>query len=142
MESQTALITALRDYINGIPEELNYVFPSDLQSLLNEGEDLFILDNRTPEFYERGHIPGAVNIPLREVLYSLDKIPRDKRVVVCCWVGHTASQLLPALTMLGYKAVGLKYGMGEAKDEGDMRMGWKSLGLPTVSGSAPGEWRE
>lgn len=103
----------------------------------NDPDSLFILDNRTPEAYRKNHLPGAVNIYIKEALEdkNLRLIPRDKRIVVCCWVGHTASQLLTVLQLLGYDAVGLKYGMGEPPLPGEKREGWLDLALPVHHGS-------
>lgn len=52
--------------------------------------------------YEEGHIPGAVNIPLRTVAANLDKIPTDRQVYVYCKSGFRAAQALSSLGMLGY----------------------------------------
>lgn len=133
------LLEACRRFLAKIPPNLNYVTPSQLWSMVKKGEDIFILDNRTPEFYQRGHIPGAVNIWLKDALNeaNLSRIPKDKKIVVSCWVGHTSSQLLTVLQLLGYDAIGLKYGMGESAIPGEERDGWLDLGLPVHYGQEP-----
>jgi NADPH-dependent 2,4-dienoyl-CoA reductase/sulfur reductase-like enzyme/peroxiredoxin family protein/rhodanese-related sulfurtransferase/TusA-related sulfurtransferase len=50
-------------------------------------ESIFILDVRTKDEYDLGHIEGAVNIPVDEIRQNLDKIPRDKKIIVYCSVG-------------------------------------------------------
>ena len=133
MESME-LVEACKAYLKSINNKLNYVTPGELRVMLRERPDsLFILDNRTPEAYQRGHIPGAVNIWLKDVLDdgNIDQLPRDKKIVVCCWVGHTASQLMSLLGVLGYDVVGLKYGMGEPVDPDEPKLGWDELGFPT-----------
>jgi NADPH-dependent 2,4-dienoyl-CoA reductase/sulfur reductase-like enzyme/rhodanese-related sulfurtransferase len=47
-----------------------------------------IVDVRTPEEFEAGHIPGALLIPLHELRRRLDEIPRDKPIVTYCNVGQ------------------------------------------------------
>ena len=37
----------------------------DLHVALEAGEEVVVIDARSPESYARGHIPGAVNIPHR-----------------------------------------------------------------------------
>ena len=73
----------------------------------------FILSVRSPEHYEKGHIPGAINIPWREVAKTenLAKLPKDWQIVVYCYTGHTASQVTALLNVLGYDAINLKFGM-------------------------------
>jgi CoA-disulfide reductase len=50
-------------------------------------ENIFILDVRTKDEYDLGHIEGSVNIPVDEIRQNLNKIPRDKKIVVYCGVG-------------------------------------------------------
>jgi rhodanese-related sulfurtransferase/rubrerythrin len=60
-------------------------------------EDVTILDVRQPKEYESGHIPGAVLAPLPELTDHLDRIDRNKPVVVYCASGgrsRVAAQLL------------------------------------------------
>lgn len=127
-ETET-LLRAFRKYLASIPSQLNYILPADLAT---DPDRYFILDNRTPEAYAEGHIPGSVNIWMKDLLEpdQLARLPRDKTIVVCCWVGHTASQLLPILSSLGFDAIGLKYGMGSPKDATECRLGWAEQQLP------------
>lgn len=39
----------------------------DLKVALESGENVVVVDARSPEVYQREHIPGAVNIPHREM---------------------------------------------------------------------------
>src|SRR4051794_17504772 len=106
MDPDEELRDRLDAYLQAVPEQLNYLLPTELERLLRESpERIFVLDNRTPEAYSQGHIPGAVNIWMKDVLKeeSLARIPTDALIVVCCWVGHTASQLLPILGSLGFR---------------------------------------
>jgi len=75
--------------------------------------DPFILSVRSPEHYAKGHIPGAINIPWREVAKeeNLAKLPEDRQIVVYCYTGHTSSQITAILNILGYDAINLKFGM-------------------------------
>jgi rhodanese-related sulfurtransferase len=41
-----------------------------------------LLDVRQPKEYEQGHIPGSMLIPIPELSDSLDRLDKDKPVVV------------------------------------------------------------
>lgn len=53
----------------------------DIARLLHQGAT--ILDIRTAEEYAQGHVPGALHIPLQDLLRSLSSIPKDRPVVTC-----------------------------------------------------------
>ncbi|RME75715.1 MAG: rhodanese-like domain-containing protein, partial [Chloroflexi bacterium] len=88
---------------------------SDVFENLNDGDasnDPFLIDVRKPEDYAAGHIPGAVNMSAKTFFTpeNLAKIPADKQIVVNCYTGQTASQVVSVLNMLGYDAYNLKFG--------------------------------
>lgn len=90
----------------------------------------FLLDVReTAEVEKDGFIEGSVNIPVREVLNNLDKLPAlDEPIVVYCASGHRGGFIFASLKLLGYTNVrNLAGGLG----------GWKKLELPVVTGSMP-----
>ncbi len=47
----------------------------------------FMLDVRSPEEFELGHIEGAVNIPHTELRGRLAQVPKDRTVVINCAIG-------------------------------------------------------
>lgn len=130
------LMPLLNLYISGVDERWNYLHPAELEGAVRRGENLFLLDVRRPEDYARGHIAGAVNIFWLEALepHNLALLPRDRRIVVICYVGHTASQLMVLLRLLGYDAVVLKYGMGRSPISGIPVAGWENYGFGVVGG--------
>ena len=90
----------------------------------------FILDVREAAEVEKdGFIEGSVNIPVREVLANLDKLPGlDEAIVVTCASGHRGGMTMAALKMLGYTNVrNLNGGLNA----------WKKAELPVVTGSMP-----
>lgn len=90
----------------------------------------FILDVReAAELETDGYIEGSVNIPVRDVLNNLDKLPGlDDPIVVTCASGHRGGMVMAALKMLGYTNVrNLGGGIGA----------WKKAELPLVTGSLP-----
>ena len=69
-----------------------------------------------------------MNIPFgKDMQKSFDQIPKDKPVIVYCYSGQTASQVLGILRLLGYEAYNMPGGMGA---EGGS--GWLGAGNPVV----------
>jgi rhodanese-related sulfurtransferase len=89
---------------------------ADLYENLNDGDadnDPTIISVRSAEDYAKGHIPGAVNISVKELFNeaNLAAIPPDKDVVLVCYTGQTAGQATAGMSMLGYEAYSLLFGM-------------------------------
>ena len=73
--------------------------------MLKVEPDTMIVDVRTKEEFEFGHIENAINIPVDELRSRLDEIPTNKPVYLYCAVGlrgYTASCIL---LQHGYTAV-------------------------------------
>lgn len=62
---------------------MEYKFISG-NELENNLEKYFIIDVRTREEYNNGHVPGSINIPYDEILENLDKIKSNKPLVLYC----------------------------------------------------------
>ncbi|MDK2822914.1 MAG: sulfur-carrier protein adenylyltransferase/sulfurtransferase [Clostridia bacterium] len=78
-----------------------------------EGNNFYLVDIRTLEHYQTGHIAGSINIPLKTVaeIDSLKKLPTDKKIIVIGYDGHDASQVVRILVQLGYNATAMKDGI-------------------------------
>jgi rhodanese-related sulfurtransferase len=72
-------------------------------SKLNQLGEIQVIDARTEQAYEKSHIPGAVNIEWRQVVFNLDQIAKDKLVVLYCDTGILSSKAHLALRLLGYE---------------------------------------
>jgi rhodanese-related sulfurtransferase len=95
------------------------IFANVLASQIENGTAGFLLDTRTPADFAKGHVPGAVNIPL-DTLFQPDNLallPTDGTpIVVICHTGHTASMAMGGLVALGYNPYVLRFAM----------MGWNA----------------
>jgi rhodanese-related sulfurtransferase len=86
----------------------------------NASASLFIVDIRDGADYAKGHIKGAINIPAAKVYEpgNLAKLPLGRRIVIVDYNGRTVVGTSYVLSMLGYDARGLMYGMmGWSKDD-------------------------
>lgn len=134
--NEESLLPALRDFLEKTKEDWNYITPEEFQKLREKGKDkdFYILDIRRPEDFNEGHIPGAKNIFWLNILdpENLKKLPRNKKILIYCYVGHTSSQVLVLLKLLGYDVIALKFGMGISPVEGVPVAGWLDFGFKII----------
>ena len=66
-----------------------------------------IIDVRSSQEYNEGHIAGAINIPYYEINRNIDKIINDKNkeIVLYCESGSRSKQAYKKLIKLNYKNV-------------------------------------
>ena len=129
-------IDILRNYLKETKHDWNYITPMDFYNdYYNKNKDYFLIDLREKKEYDKMHIKGAKNIFWLNILDEkyLKKIPKDKQIFLICYVGHTSSQVLTLLKLLGYNVVSIKYGYGTSPTQYIPVAGWINYGLPTVS---------
>ncbi len=86
-----------------------------------------LVDVRSRSSYIKEHIKGAINIPLEEIDSNLDKLPRDKPVIVYCGSVKCNASYLAARKLAAL-------GFGNIYRFVDGLKGWKDKGLPVESG--------
>ena len=97
---------------------------SEIQQLLaKESAGVMLLDVRTSGEFARGHMPGSVLIPMRQVPGQLLAIPRNKKVVVVCATGARSGAVARFLIEQGYPWV-RNYSGGMSD--------WAGRGLPVI----------
>jgi len=92
-----------------------------LERFANTGAPHTLVDVRYRDEFAKGHMPGAVNIPLNELAERLHEIPHHPAVVVVCATGgcsHKAAELLA------------ENGYSEVYNLADGTFGWATRGLP------------
>ena len=75
----------------------------DVNALPHDGS-VILLDTRTPQEYEGGHIEGFRNIPVDELRDRLDEVERGKPVYVICQSGLRSYIACRILAGHGYEA--------------------------------------
>ena len=92
--------------------------PSELKNKMDSGENLYILDVRTPEEYKTWKI--SYDKHLEPSLVPLDKlsseelirnIPKDREVITVCSHGMRSKMAAEYLSQLGYNAKSIRGGM-------------------------------
>ncbi|HXU01899.1 MAG TPA: rhodanese-like domain-containing protein [Polyangia bacterium] len=77
---------------------------ADARKLVAAGAHL--VDVRSPEEYARGHLPGAVNIPVQELDRRLGEVgPADRELIVYCRSGHRSTRAAQVLREHGFTKV-------------------------------------
>ena len=59
----------------------NLIDPKELRERRESGEEPLIIDVRSPEEYEAGHVSGAVNMPVGELAGRLGEVPQGPLAV-------------------------------------------------------------
>jgi rhodanese-related sulfurtransferase len=75
-----------------------------------EKDRFFLLDVRNPSEYRRGHVDGAVNIPLDELRDRMGEVPQDRQVWAYCAAGQRSYYATRALGQYGYDIKNLSGG--------------------------------
>lgn len=103
----------------------------ELKKKMEKDEDFYLVDVLSKESYEKGHIKGAVSLPLGEIRKRAPQMfnKDDELVVYCasfkCMASTKAAKTLRAM---GYENVyDYKGGLAD----------WKEADLPTASGKSP-----
>ncbi len=93
----------------------NNFAPDSLKEVIDaQMDDYFIYSVRQAKDFATGHIQGAVNNPFGAGMEKNfeSQLPKDKKIIVYCYTGQTASQTTAILRLLGYDAYNLSGGMG------------------------------
>jgi rhodanese-related sulfurtransferase len=109
-------------------DELEPVSRERLMELSRAGA-VTVLDVRPSDEFELGHVPGAVNIPLRELETRLAELDPSQEIIAYCR-GHycvLSYEAVATLRTRGFKARRLEEGLPE----------WRAAGLPIVIGREP-----
>jgi rhodanese-related sulfurtransferase/DNA-binding transcriptional ArsR family regulator len=85
-----------------------------------------VLDVRPPDEFALGHLPGAVNIPLRELAARLAELDPALEIVAYCRGAYCvlSFEAVAALRARGFKVRRLEDGFPE----------WRAAGLPVAAG--------
>jgi rhodanese-related sulfurtransferase len=84
-----------------------FITASQLATRLDGANAPVVLDVRSPDEFHRGHVPGAINIPHRQVGARLDElsIAEDRDLVVYCEGGQRTEYAESVLRQAGFTRV-------------------------------------
>src|SRR4051794_6649685 len=94
------------------------IAPDRAQQLTGDGASL--IDVRTPDEHEAGHIDGDQLIPFDRLKDEAGQLPKGQPVVLYCRSGDRSSAAVDALRASGYDAYSIEGGI----------LAWQEQGLP------------
>lgn len=106
-----------------------FIEPTELLEKLNADATPLVIDVRTPDEFNQGHIPGAINIPMDDLPTRLSEIPKERPIVSYCNMRHPGNsrgeRAAQFLKDSGYQALAIDGGFIE----------WNKAGLPVEAQS-------
>jgi phage shock protein E len=85
--------------------------PEELNNKMKSGEDFLLLDVRTPQENAAQAIEGSYLLPLQELEFRMDELPKRKEVVVYCRTGNRSAFACSYLSRKGYNVKNLEGGI-------------------------------
>ncbi len=127
------LIENFTNFLENTKDDWNYITPSDFYKNYYNKKP-FVLDLREKKDFNQFHIKGSTNIFWLDLMKkeNLNKLPKNKKIFLMCYVGHTSSQALVLLKMLGYNVTAIKFGFGKSPVFGVPVAGWLNYNFPVV----------
>lgn len=95
----------------------------EVQKLMAQKPNLFVLDVRTRDEFRQARLKGAVLIPLNELERRVAEVPKNRTLLVYCAVGARSASAAGFLASKGYPEV---YHMT------DGLIGWYKHGFPVA----------
>ena len=83
---------------------IKYVSMEEISQIMKENKDYIILDVRTIEEYNEGHIPNAICIPNETIgEETVNELPnKEQLILIYCRSGNRSKQAAAKLEKLGY----------------------------------------
>jgi rhodanese-related sulfurtransferase len=108
--------------VEDTPVQIKDISPEEVFATIENNEDYLIVDVRTREEYDGGHLKGALLIPVQELEGRVDELPKDKPVIVYCRSGSRSRSAAEILIANGFTMV---YDMGGI-------ISWIDEGYPVI----------
>ena len=123
-------LSQVREVLGGYFRERDAMEPISRRELSRRLKDdmVTVLDVRPPDEFAAGHLPSAVNIPLKTLKRRLRDIPKGREIIAYCRGPYCvlAFEAVSLLRQHGYAARRLEDGYPE----------WQNAGLPVLQGEA------
>lgn len=88
-------------------------------------DDAVVLDVREAFEFTAGHVPGAILLPLGQLMSRIDEVPTGSLIHVICQSGNRSGVATELLMTKGFQATNVAGGTGA----------WRAAGYPVEQGS-------
>jgi ArsR family transcriptional regulator len=123
-------LAQVREVVSSYFRERDALEPISRKELTRRLRDdiVTLLDVRPDEEFAAGHLPNAVNIPLRDLPRRIRELPKNREIIAYCRGAYCvlAFEAVALLRRRGFAAIRLEEGFPE----------WRAAGLPVDSGCA------
>jgi len=84
---------------------INEIDSASLREKLSAGDDVYLVDIRTPAEIAQAAIPGAAYLPMHLLPLRMSELPRDKDLVLYCRSGARSYHACAYLGQQGFENV-------------------------------------
>jgi len=83
----------------------NSVYQHEIMNIVKNNKNVVLLDVRSKQEYDEGHLRGAINIPLYELEYRAENELGDKNCIIIsyCSAGIRSKKAIEILKKMGYR---------------------------------------
>ncbi len=78
---------------------------AELQTMMDDGQPLLLIDVRTQAEFTEGHIPGSVNLPVEEIATWAPTLGKNTRICCICGSGVRSRTAADTLIAEGFGQV-------------------------------------
>jgi len=81
------------------------IYQNEIMSIVKNNKNVILLDVRSKQEYDEGHLKGAINIPVYELEYRAGSELKNKQCVLIayCSAGIRSRRAIEILRKMGYK---------------------------------------
>lgn len=96
---------------------MKQISAKEVETLINEGKKIDIIDVREEFEVATGKIPGAVHIPIGAIEFRMRELDKSKEYIIVCHSGARSAAVTRFLEGHGFNATNMSGGMVEWEGE-------------------------
>lgn len=95
----------MKNWIKKLYRSKENLTKEEVREMLKNYSNVVLLDVRSHQEYEEGHLKGAINIPTYDIYMNAPKLLKDKETIIIayCTVGVRSKNAINILRKMGYK---------------------------------------
>lgn len=107
MKTLVTIILIISSVISVNAQTKKDINSKEVNLMLQKDKKLVVLDVRTPEEFNAGHIKGAINIDIKQpdALSKIDKLDHQAKYIVHCRTNHRSKIAVDHMVQSGFKTI-------------------------------------